>query len=329
MQSGSARRTTMIAAAATLLIGADYPAPTPYPKEDRAAVARHLERARRIAGDDLASAFAFRCIVSPRYRYLVEGVQANARTEPTRLFDNLYSVGQNMVAAFALTTSDGIILIDALNNAVEARDILLPNMRRVGLDPAQIRYVVVTHGHGDHYGGAKYLQDTFGARVIASEIDWKLILTPQTSGPFAGLVPPRRDMTVADGETLTLGDTAVRFFVTPGHTPGTLSMLFPVKAAGRSHLAGLYGGTGGGATPDAIRAQIASLARWRTIAAKADVLITNHPAHLDAVVKEELLRYAAPGASNPFVLGRSRYQRYFSILDECSRAQLARLGAGE
>jgi metallo-beta-lactamase class B len=59
-------------------------------------------------------------------------------------------------------------VIDTLNNPEEARDILVPNMRALGLDPARIKYVVLTHGHGDHWGGAKYLQDTFGARVASA-----------------------------------------------------------------------------------------------------------------------------------------------------------------
>ncbi|MFO1247654.1 MAG: MBL fold metallo-hydrolase [Alphaproteobacteria bacterium] len=85
---------------------------------------------------------------------------------PTKLFDNLYSVGQNEVSAQALVTSGGIILFDTLSSEDEARNILVPNMIALGLKPQDIKYVVISHEHGDHYGGAPYLQKTYGAKVV-------------------------------------------------------------------------------------------------------------------------------------------------------------------
>lgn len=306
----------------------DYPRPTAYPKEDRGEVARHLSLARAAAGDEWRGAMEWRCLISPLDRPRVAGVQHDGLIEPTRLFDNLFSIGQNAVSAYALDTREGIILIDALNSPEEARDILVPNMKAMGLDPARIRYVVVTHGHGDHYGGAAYLQATYGAKVIASVQDWPLIETPQTSGPFAGLVPPVKDRAVNEGDTLSLGEATMKFHVTPGHTKGTLSLLFEVTEAGRRHVAGLMGGTGGGATAPALREQLQSLARWRAIAKKggADVLITNHPAHNSSVEREVLLRYRLPGETNPFVIGRKSYSRFMEVMSECTHVQLARLG---
>src|SRR5437764_13149591 len=76
---------------------------------------------------------------------------------PARVFDNLYYLGTDFVGAWAITTSDGIILIDALNTWREARDLIEGGLRAVGLDASQIKALVVMHGHGDHYGGARYL----------------------------------------------------------------------------------------------------------------------------------------------------------------------------
>lgn len=306
-----------------------YPAQATYPQENRAAVARHLAQARRIAGTDLEADFNWRCLISPLDKRIVAGVQHDGLVPATRVFDNLYSIGQNAVSAWAIDTSDGIILIDALNNGDEARDILVPNMRSLGLDPARIRYVLLTHGHGDHWGGAKYLQDTFGAKVATSERDWGMIESPgHGSGPFAHLVPPRRDMVLKDGDTVTLGRTTVKVHVTPGHTPGALSMIFPVFDHGRRHMAGLMGGTGGGQDAASAHAQIASLARWQGITrgAGVDVLITNHPVHMAATEKEALIRYGATGGANPFLYGVEKYQRYMGVMSACSRVQLARLG---
>ena len=83
-----------------------------------------------------------------------------------------------------------------------------------------------------------------------------------------------------------------------------------------------------GGTPKAKRTQIASLERWKDISRKAgvDVNITNHPLHSEALEKEYLLRYRGPGQPNPFVLGRSVYQRYIEVQQECAKVELARLG---
>lgn len=307
---------------------ATYPSQTTFPHENHAAVARHLAAARALAGHDLEADFNWRCLVSPLDKVQVAGVQHNGLVPATRVFDNLYSVGQNMVSAWAIDTDAGIILIDTLNNSDEARDILVPNMRKLGLDPARIKYIVVTHGHGDHWGGAKYLQDTYGAKVALSAADWAMIERPDRGGgPFANLTPPRRDIVVADGDTLRLGTFTMTMHITPGHTPGTLSLIFPVFDHGKRHMAGLMGGTGGGQTAATAHQQITSLTRWQSLtkAAGVDVLLTNHPVHMAATEKEAMIRYL-PDAPNPFIYGVERYQRYMGVMGECSRTQLARMG---
>src|SRR5262252_2401803 len=94
------------------------------------------------------------------------GRAANISADPAKVFDNLYFVGIPSVTAWALTTSDGIIVLDALNNAKEAETYIEGGLRKLGLDPNQIKYVIITHAHGDHYGGAQYLADKFHARLV-------------------------------------------------------------------------------------------------------------------------------------------------------------------
>ena len=307
----------------------DYPQQTQFPKENKAAVSKWLSAARRTAGFDLQPEFNWRCLTSPLDRPMVSAIQHNGLVPATRVFDQLYSVGQNAVSAWALDTSGGIIVIDALNSPEEARDILVPNMVKLGLDPRRIRYVVLTHGHGDHWGGAKFLQDTYGAKVVLSDADWKMLESPSRGGgPVGDLVPPRRDVTISDGGTVRLGKTTMRINVTPGHTPGALSMIFPVTDKGIAHLVGLMGGTGGGQDSASIHQQIASLARWGRIATAAgvDALITNHPSHQSANEKLQLVNHAAPADPNPFVYGKARVTRFAAMLGQCSRVQLARMG---
>lgn len=308
---------------------ASYPAQTQFPNANEAAVSRWLSAARQVAGTDLLPEFHWRCLASPLDRTMVAGVQHDGLVQATQVFDQLYSIGQNSVSAWVLKTSDGLIVIDALNSPEEAQQILVPNIVAMGLDPAQIRYVIITHGHGDHWGGAKYLQDTYGAQVVLSDADWDMLESPERGGgPVGDLLPPTRNVTAADGDTVQLGDTTVQLYVTPGHTPGTLSMIFPVTHHGQRHVVGLMGGSGGGQNLAGVHQQINSLIRWQglTAAAGVDAAIANHPAHNAANERTTLLRYAQPGDANPFVYGTDRFQRFARVLELCSRVQLARMG---
>ena len=132
-----------------------------------AAAQRHVEAARRIAGTDLVDDFNRFCTATgPLRPALVRQQQGLPRleeyvVEPTKVFDNMYYLGFNSQNSWAIATSDGIILIDTLNSTDEARDVLVPGLRAVGLDPAQVKKVIVMHGHPgqtDHTGGANYFQ---------------------------------------------------------------------------------------------------------------------------------------------------------------------------
>ena len=206
---------------------------------------RHVAAAMALAGSDLVDqATAFCTNTGPRRDALVRrdaGLPPieDYVVEPVRVFENLYFIGFNDVGAWAIDTSDGLILIDTLNTPDEARDVLVPGLVKMGLDPAQIKYVVIGHGHNDHVGGASYLQDTYGARILISGPDWDLAL----SGERPDRPRPTRDMVVTDGQKLTLGDTTVTLALTPGHTDGPLAMFIPVKHRGRTHTALMFSGT--------------------------------------------------------------------------------------
>jgi metallo-beta-lactamase class B len=303
----------------------NYSRPVAWPNENKAAVASYLSQARKDAGPGLFDAMAFRCLYSPGFPRMVSGMQYNGFIEPTRVFDNLYDVGQNSVSSWALVTGGGIILFDTLNNEDEAKNIIVPNLIKVGLDPKDIKYIVITHEHGDHYGGARYLQKTYAAHVIASSLTWEN-MAKQVALPI-----PDRDMVSTDGEQLKLGEETLTFYLTPGHTPGTQSILFKVTERGVPHMAGLFGGTGGGRTEPDMRTDIKSLERWRglTRTAGVDVLIAVHHTHDDGVAKDEVVRNLKPGDTNPFVVGRDTYQRYLLVQQDCMRLQLARHGASE
>jgi metallo-beta-lactamase class B len=236
-----------------------------------------------------------------------------------RAFDNLYYVGLSGVGAWALNTSDGIILFDALNNADEAENILVPGLRSLGLDPANIKYVVIMHGHGDHYGGARYLQDHYHPRILMGAADWDMVLALGTERNGRPLPPPpRRDTDVVDGQRLTLGDTSVTLYVTPGHTPATLSAIIPTSYNGQPHRVAFWGGNGmpNSLTPTASTAGLLSyreqLFRFTRIgvAANVDAIISNHPVVDGTVEKSRLMQAASRPAQNPWVVGLSTFIRF-------------------
>jgi metallo-beta-lactamase class B len=216
---------------------------------------------------------------------------------PVKVFDNLYFVGERDYSAWAITASAGIVVIDTLwEYSVEAE--IVDGLRTLGLDPANIRYAVVSHAHIDHAGGAKYLQDRFGVHVIMSAAEWDaLALDP------GHWTKPARDLVAVDGQQIALGDETFTIYVTPGHTAGTLSMLIPVRDRGRPHMAAEWGGTGFNFTITADKPEKYWLAeysksaeRFGRLAARAgaDVLISNHTA-LDARARNS--RPPAAGAA--------------------------------
>jgi metallo-beta-lactamase class B len=240
--------------------------------------------------------------------------------EPVKVFDNLYFVGMTEFATWAITTSDGIIVIDPVfDYSVEAE--VVDGLRKLGFDPADIRYVLVSHGHGDHAGGAKFLQEEFGARVLLGAADWDLLDEQNPSWK------PRRDIEVVDGQKLTLGDTTLELYLTPGHTYGTISTLLPVRDGGSRHVAALWGGTlfNFGPDPKRVEAYAESASRFGDIAARAgaDVLLSNHTDYDGSKQKIPALARRRPGDPHPYVVGADSVERYLTVAHECALAALA------
>jgi metallo-beta-lactamase class B len=314
--------------------------------DKEASVAAQIEAARKAAGTEHTGIFEGICTQfaqpassrppapAKRPRGGVPPDRETWHAEPVKVFDNLYFVGEKDYGAWAVTTSEGIIIIDAIFD-YSVKDQIVDGLKKLGLNPATIKYVIVSHAHRDHVGGAGYLQEHFGSRVIMGAEDWTLL--ERTQGNW---LKPRRDMVATDGQKLTLGDTTITMYVTPGHTLGTLSLLVPVKDNGKPHLAASWGGTGfnwlsGSAfyiTPERpnkfwFDTYIKSAARFRDIVAKAgaDVLIANHT-HLDqSKTKLPGMASRRPSEPHPYVIGNNAVVRYVTVASECAQAGLARV----
>ena len=167
------------------------------------------------------------------------------KVPPFKVFDNLYYVGPGFVSVWLIPTSSGLILIDAAQEPYV--DHVIDGIRKVGFDPREIRYMLISHGHLDHFGGVARIQQLSRARVAALDEDWQLIEAAGKT-PGRGNEPPpqipARDMVIKDGDTITLGNTSLKVYKLPGHTPGSASFEFTVFDGGRPYKAFLFGGPG-------------------------------------------------------------------------------------
>ena len=162
---------------------------------------------------------------------------------PFKVFDNLYHVGVGSVSAWLIPTTDGLILIDTVQEPLV--DHVLNNIRNAGYDPKDVRYILLTQGHLDHFGGAARIQDLSGARVASAEGDWVLMdeyakRPLPASPPFHRTV--ERDIVLDEGDTITLGSMSLKVYLLPGHTPGGASFEFAVYDRGTPHKAFLVAG---------------------------------------------------------------------------------------
>ena len=294
----------------------------PAPKPDNAQSIAHTNAAKKIAGDDafLANPYNFFCVAG------------NARAQnnnapdldPTKLFDNVYAVGNSETAVYAVTSFEGIVLLDAgFENKAEA---LVQQIQKLGLDPARVKYILLGHGHADHFGGSKYFQDKYGTKIGATAADWDLINAPARGGAGA---KPAKDVVLAENQPFKFGDLTITPIEIPGHTPGSLAFIFPVKDKGTTRIAGLFGGTvltTGILTTDALKQYIQSIAHYLETARKmnVEVELQNHPIFDGMPEKLAKLKSAKPADPSPFVIGNDRYLKMWNIVSECIQAEIAR-----
>ncbi len=268
---------------------------------------------------------------------------------PVDVFDNLYFIGTQTAGVYAVNTSEGIVLIDT-GFHYNSEDMVL-GLLKFAVDPENIRYIVVSHAHDDRYFGASVLQKAYpSARVVMSEADWDVVA--QDNNPTE--LKPVKDMVVADGEKLTLGEVTITFYITPGHTPGTLSMIIEplwnkltVTSDDDRHVAAFWGGTditigrqGVQYFPDGVTMMnnwVRSARRFRDIAAAAgvDTILTQTLRHGNIREKMRAWRLMNPDSSGETAeflrlegephafVNRDAVNRYFTVLLECYEAQLA------
>ena len=284
--------------------------------------------AAKIAGADSKTMPLFLC--QPHAGFVIRNALENGskiRVEPVKLFDNLYAISSEFVGVLAFTTSDGIILFDGGQSEAEARDYIVPGLVKLGLDPKTIKYVIVTHGHVDHAGGAEYFQRTYGAKVALSKQDWTIF-----TKPAAGSQLPKKDIEVVDGQKLTLGNDTLTLYVTPGHTLGAVSTILPARDGGKIYpisllgMAALPSNLQPNDSASGLLAYDQAIQRYSKIStnAKAVGVYNTHVFAADVLPRIAALKTRKPGDTNPFVVGTAYVGRYYDVVHHCTLGAEAR-----
>jgi metallo-beta-lactamase class B len=239
---------------------------------------------------------------------------------PTKVFDNVYYVGGLQVGGWLIDTGDGYIMLDSSYD-YGFEEILLPGMRKLGLDPSKVKYILVTHGGPDHLGATKKFQDTYGTKIIYT-----------APFPVSYFLPQPPVVTVVkDGDTLTLGNTTITMVSTPRTVGGTgLSYFIPVMVNGTKHMWATYGNTG-------ITGTLADKAEYTkairnfidnyVTKLKPDIAMSSHPFVDGSTNRMKIIR-DNPDSANPFVIGEEMTKAYFEIMAQAVKVQAARQAAG-
>ena len=223
---------------------------------------------------------------------------------PTRFFDQMSFIGDEIVGCFVLETEQGIVLFDCMFPDQRYVDMIEHGFVQLGLNINDLYAIVISHGHEDHYGRAEYFHDKYGAKLYLAKEDYRLARTDDS-------ITFHIDHYLEDGETLLFGETAVKVVFTPGHTKGTCSFIIPVTDEGKTHQMALWGGSGILPSSDK-EAYYHSLVKFTKICYdyKVDGELATHPCLDMGLMRYEMVRNITDGIPNPFVLGEEGYHYY-------------------
>jgi metallo-beta-lactamase class B len=330
----------------------------------------YVDKAKAIAGDDpdLVFDFGIFCKASGGSqnpdRASVGVPTSEPKLEPypapspaqvvggQRLFDNFYWIGNTGIGAWLITSNDGYILFDTMNSEDDAKNIIIPAIKKLGLDPMKIKYLVFGHNHFDHTGGGQYIQQLTGAKAVMHRDDWEIYLKstgrggggrgrgrgadaknpetatppPTPAAPAAPLPKMHRDIDATDGMTLKVGDVTATIFQMTGHTPGSIGMVVPVRYQGRQHPILLVTAATDVHNRESFVGGYEHI--WdEGIKMKVENVMQAHPnTNMNLLARTKYVNDHYPPAKNPLLYGAARTERYINIMRNCTLARMEILG---
>lgn len=260
------------------------------------------------------SIISFKSLASETTDFIPEKSEKNGYVEPFQMFDNVFYVGDKWVSSYLIRTSEGFVLVDALESPYGRW--IPENIKKLGLDPAKIKYILVTHGHSDHVGGVEYIQAQYGSQVIMSQQAFDLTQKQSQKSKDKGRfeVPEVKHL-AKGGDTFKVGQTEFKFHSTPGHTQGALSIDFFVTDKGKEYRAFIVGGNGTNFDGlDLAQKYVISVEKIKAISQEppaVEVNLASHPRLNQLFERKEQI---AKGRKNPFI-DAAGFQAFLNVLE--------------
>lgn len=173
--------------------------------------------------------------------------QESRYVEPFKIYGNLYYVGDSWVCVHIVDTGDGLLMFDAGNCGGEA--MLIHSIWKLGFNPADVKWIILSHGHVDHFGAVNFFKRMFGTKIYIGEPDSKMI----KEQPYLSVIHESGNCTnelfeidyeIKDGDLLKFGNTEIKFYLVPGHTEGCIACFFDITDNNDTKRVGYYGGFG-------------------------------------------------------------------------------------
>lgn len=144
---------------------------------------------------------------------------------PLRISDNVWHIGTASLTVLLVKTKDGVVLVDG--GMPQQAELTLNNIKRLGMNLTDVRYILHSHAHIDHAGPLAAVRKATGATLV-SNAESAMLLQRGGSADlhFADTLtfaPAHADRLVQDGESIELGGMTFTVHFTPGHTPGSMS----------------------------------------------------------------------------------------------------------
>ena len=232
---------------------------------------------------------------------------------PFKIAGNLYYVGNTAVSSHLIDTGDGLILIDT--TFPHTYPLLINSVWEAGFSIYDIKYILHSHGHFDHFGGTVGLAALTKAKTFLGAKDARMFrerpeLSLGLDCPFCYPELFTPDVEIEDGQIISLGNTEIRAVLTPGHSPGVISFIIKVTDGLTTYTAGMQGGAGFNTLNmqfmehfnlDASEIRNGFLeGLMRLEKEKVDITLGNHPSQNKTMGKRKKM-LENPESPNPFI----------------------------
>lgn len=255
---------------------------------------------------------------------------STGRIAPFKMTDNVWYVGDRLVCVHLIDTGDGLVLIDS--GYLGCEHLLVDSIWRAGFDPKNVKWIIHSHGHSDHFGASSEFKRMYGTRLAISRVDLESLRDyphrahiNSTCQPYAEI--PEFDRGLEDGEVFELGNLKMRCILTPGHTIGVMTYIFNTTVDGNECVAATFGGAGLGAItlphicynefPENLP-EIMLESIDRVIDERVDVVLGNHPGNNNVIANRE--KQLVEGG-NPFI-NSNLWHTFLANLKEQVKAKI-------